>query len=153
MTSEMLRPTVRPIATDMSWSAVWNPERYESAASFFCWFASVSSPPLESPEGTWKRMPIIWRDLNKQPYWKRWTNRAHHDDESVTAKETGVDVGHKADRERAMNISSDTDTSQGILYSPASRANVILVYKLETSEMVLDLANTCDGNGERLYYL
>jgi hypothetical protein len=49
---EILRPTVNPLAIDISCSAVWNPETYEPGNPSFCWKAKESRPPLERPEGT-----------------------------------------------------------------------------------------------------
>jgi hypothetical protein len=56
------RPTVRPIATEMSCSPVWKPDRYTAAElplPLVLSDANVSSPPFPSPDGSWKRMPVI----------------------------------------------------------------------------------------------
>jgi phosphodiesterase/alkaline phosphatase D-like protein len=53
-TRDMPRPTVKPIATDTSCSAVWNPD---SHVSFDDWPESaletkVKSPPFATPDGS-----------------------------------------------------------------------------------------------------
>ena len=57
----MPRPTVIPIETEMSWRAVWKPERYDSDEDEpdSCCETKVKRPPFASPEGSWKRMPVI----------------------------------------------------------------------------------------------
>ena len=60
-TSEIPSPTVSPIETEMSWRAVWKPERYDSDEDEpdSCCETKVKRPPFASPEGSWKRMPVI----------------------------------------------------------------------------------------------
>src|SRR5882762_2882192 len=58
-TSATPRPTVSPIATEMSCSAVWKPERYELDCPAVVCDANVSSPPFPSPDGTWNSIPVI----------------------------------------------------------------------------------------------
>ena len=60
-TSEMPRPTVSPIETEMSWRAVWKPDRYDSFVDdpdSVC-DTNVNRPPFASPDGSWNRMPVI----------------------------------------------------------------------------------------------
>lgn len=53
-TSEMLSPTVSPTETEMSWSATWNPVRYDVEVELpeACWEAKCSRPPLPRPDGS-----------------------------------------------------------------------------------------------------
>lgn len=67
-TREMPRPTVRPIHTEMSWRAVWNPDRYDSFVDdpdSCCW-TNVKRPPFASPDGSWNRMPVICEEVSEQ---------------------------------------------------------------------------------------
>lgn len=62
-TSEIPSPTVRPIETDMSCNAVWKPERYTSFEDEpdSCACTKLKRPPFARPEGSWKRMPVIYK--------------------------------------------------------------------------------------------
>lgn len=57
----MAKPTVRPIATDMSCNAVWKPDRYvvvdeDPEVELY---ANERRPPFPRPEGSWNRIPVI----------------------------------------------------------------------------------------------
>ena len=58
-TSEIPKPTVSPIATEMSCRAVWKPDKYDVDDPEFDRSANDSRPPLPSPLGSWKRIPVI----------------------------------------------------------------------------------------------
>lgn len=72
-TSEMPSPTVSPIDTEISWRAVWNPDRYDSDDEE----PDVSSdtnekrPPFARPDGSWNRMPVICAKRASQSACKR----------------------------------------------------------------------------------
>jgi hypothetical protein len=90
----MLRPTVSPIATDMSCNAVWNPERYELDAPADCCDANWSSPPLDRPDGTWKRIPVIYIiHAMLTPHESGYPlSVTDHDNEGITTEEAAIDV-------------------------------------------------------------
>jgi hypothetical protein len=51
-TSDIPNPTAKPMATEMSCSAVWNPDKKDVEEPDVCWDANVRRPPLPSPDGT-----------------------------------------------------------------------------------------------------
>ena len=91
-TREMPRPTVRPIATEMSCSAVWKPE---SQVSDELWPAScletkVNSPPFAKPEGSWNRIPVIYVDMRTLSKWEE--EETYHNDKSVAFEEASIEI-------------------------------------------------------------
>lgn len=52
---------MRPMETETSCSAVWKPDRYDSAEDWpeSCFDTNVNRPPFATPDGSWKRMPVI----------------------------------------------------------------------------------------------
>lgn len=55
----MLKPTVKPIPTDMSCNAVLNPLMYASDVPEVCCDAKASRPVGPNPDGSWNIIPVI----------------------------------------------------------------------------------------------
>jgi hypothetical protein len=102
MTREIPSPTVKPTDTEISCNAVWKPDKYDEAEPETCWDANVNNPPFPRPEGSWKRMPVIWRIRCKMgDNGNRRSFETHHHDERISGKEASIKIRYDANRESA----------------------------------------------------